>query len=206
MVEDVARVKKACPDCDRLQHRPGRTSGRPKAASPLDMQPLPHFGMFYRWHLDLAGPFEATRNRNVWVLMMVEAASKWVELVPLCTKEAANIRQAFQERVLARFAAPGEVCTDGGTEFSGEFHELIVEHDIDHPKPLPYHPQPNGLAEGMVQTFKEALTRYVVQPGKRVMWDTSLPSIELGYRCSKQAITGYSPYELVYGRAPVFPA
>eukprot|EP00873_Tetraselmis_striata_P029767 jgi/Tetstr1/450031/TSEL_037078.t1 len=48
MVEDVARVKKACPDCDRLQHRPGGTSGRPKAASPLDMQPLPHFGMFYR--------------------------------------------------------------------------------------------------------------------------------------------------------------
>eukprot|EP00873_Tetraselmis_striata_P036300 jgi/Tetstr1/456564/TSEL_043284.t1 len=48
MVEDVARVKKACPDCDRLQHRAGGTSGRPKAASPLDMQPLPHFGMFYR--------------------------------------------------------------------------------------------------------------------------------------------------------------
>eukprot|EP00873_Tetraselmis_striata_P034767 jgi/Tetstr1/455031/TSEL_041887.t1 len=206
MVEDVARVKKACPDCDRLQHRPGGTSGRPKAASPLDMQPLPHFGMLYRWHLDLAGPFEATRSRNVWVLVMVEAASKWVELVPLRTKEAANIRQAFQERVLARFAAPGEVCTDGGTEFSGEFHELLVEHDIDHPKPLPYHPQPNGLAEGMVKTVKEALMRYVVQPGKRVVWDTFLPSIELGYRCSKQASTRYSPYELVYGRAPVFPA
>eukprot|EP00873_Tetraselmis_striata_P045218 jgi/Tetstr1/465482/TSEL_010166.t1 len=206
MVEDVARVKKACPDCDRLQHRPGGTSGRAKAASPLDMQPLPHFGMFYRWHLDLAGPFEATRSRNVWVLVMVEAASKWVELVPLRTKEAANIRQAFQERVLARFAAPGEVCTDGGTEFSGEFHELLVEHDIDHPKPLPYHPQPNGLAEGMVKTVKEALMRYVVQSGKRVVWDTFLPSIELGYRCSKQASTRYSPYELVYGRAPVFPA
>eukprot|EP00873_Tetraselmis_striata_P023141 jgi/Tetstr1/443405/TSEL_031418.t1 len=206
MVEDVARVKKACPDCDRLQHRPGGTSGRPKAASPLDMQPLPHFGMFYRWHLDLAGPFEATRSRNAWVLVMVEAASKWVELVPLRTKEAANIRQAFQERVLARFAAPGEVCTDGGTEFSGEFHELLVEHDIDHPKPLPYHPQPNGLAEGMVKTVKEALMRYVIQPGKRVVWDTFLPSIELGYRCSKQASTRYSPYELVYGRAPVFPA
>eukprot|EP00873_Tetraselmis_striata_P024310 jgi/Tetstr1/444574/TSEL_032425.t1 len=209
MVEDVARVKKACPDCDRLQHRPGGTSGRQKAASPLDMQPLPHFGMFYRWHLDLAGPFEATRSRNVWVLVMVmvEAASKWVEFVPLRTKEAANIRQAFQERVPARFAAPGEVCTDcGTTEFSGEFHELLVEHDIDHPKPLPYHPQPNGLAEGMVKTVKEALMRYVVQPGKRVVWDTFLPSIELGYRCSKQASTRYNPYELVYGRAPVFPA
>eukprot|EP00873_Tetraselmis_striata_P016885 jgi/Tetstr1/437149/TSEL_025909.t1 len=169
MVEDVARVKKACPDCDRLQHRPGGTSGRPKAASPLDMQPLPHFGMFYRWHLDLAGPFEATRSRNVWVLVMVEAASKWVELVPLRTKEAANIRQAFQERVLARFAAPGEVCTDGGTEFSGEFHELLVEHDIDHPKPLPYHPRPNGLAEGMARAlFQESAVDFNSPEG---MWE-----------------------------------
>eukprot|EP00873_Tetraselmis_striata_P008858 jgi/Tetstr1/429122/TSEL_019084.t1 len=208
MVEDVARVKKARPDCDWLQHRPGGTGGHPKAVPPMYMQPLPHFGMFYRWHLDLAGPFEATRNRNVWVLvLMVEAAGKWVKLVPLrTTKEAANIRQAFQKRVLARFTAPGEVCNDGGTEFSGEFHELLVEHDIDHPKPLPYHPQPKGLAEGMVTTVKEALMRYVVQPGKRVVWNTFLPYIELGYRCSKQASTRYNPYELVYGRAPVFPA
>eukprot|EP00873_Tetraselmis_striata_P028220 jgi/Tetstr1/448484/TSEL_035752.t1 len=168
MVEDVARVKKACPDCDRLQHRPGGTSGRPKAASPLDMQPLPHFGMFYRWHLDLAGPFEATRSRNVWMLVMVEAASKWVELVPLRTKEAANMRQAFQERVLARFAAPGEVCTDGGTEFSGEFQELLV-HDIDHPKPLHYHPQPNGLAEGMTRAlFEESAVDFNSPEG---MWE-----------------------------------
>lgn len=204
--EDVSRVKRACVECDRLQHRPGGTSGRPKAAAPLDMQPLPHYGLFYRWHLDLAGPFEATRDRNVWVLVMVEAASKWVELVPLRTKEAINIRRAFEERVMARFAAPGEVCTDGGTEFQGEFDDLLVEHDIDHRTTQAYHPQPNGLAEGMVKTVKEALMRYVTQPGKRVAWDTFLPSIEAGYRCSKQASTRYSPYELVYGRSPVFPA
>eukprot|EP00873_Tetraselmis_striata_P044482 jgi/Tetstr1/464746/TSEL_009493.t1 len=104
------------------------------------------------------------------------------------------------------FRGFGEVCTDGGTEFSGEFHEFLVEHDIDHPKPLPYHPQPNGLAQGMVKTVEEALMRYVVQPGKRVIWDTFLPSIERGYRCSTQANTRYIPYKLVYGRAPVFPA
>eukprot|EP00873_Tetraselmis_striata_P006384 jgi/Tetstr1/426648/TSEL_016923.t1 len=109
--------------------------------------------MLYRWHLDLAGAFEATRNRNVWVL--VEAARKWVKLVPLRTKEAANTRQAFEERVFARFVAPAEVCTDGGINFGGDFHDLLVEHDIDHQKPLPYHLQPNWLAEGM-----QASSRY----------------------------------------------
>eukprot|EP00873_Tetraselmis_striata_P037291 jgi/Tetstr1/457555/TSEL_044124.t1 len=95
------------------------------------MQPLPHYGMIYRiWHLDLAGLFEATRNQNVWVLVMVEAASKWVELVLLRTKEAANIRHAFEERVLARFAAPVEACIDGGTAVAcshsrvGRYHRL----------------------------------------------------------------------------------
>eukprot|EP00873_Tetraselmis_striata_P020917 jgi/Tetstr1/441181/TSEL_029439.t1 len=199
MVEDITRVKKACPACGRQQHRPGGTGGRPKAASPLDMQPPPHYGMIYRWHLDLAGAFEATRNRNVWVL--VEAARKWVKLVPLRTKEAANTRQAFEERVFARFVAPAEVCTDGGINFGGDFHDLLVEHDIDHQQPLPYHLQPNGLAEGMVRTIKEALMRYVAQPGKRVPSKTFLPSSGLHVQ---QASSRYNPYE--YGRAPVFPA
>lgn len=61
----------------------------------------------------MPGPFEATRIRNVWVLLMMEAAREWAELVLLWNKEAAKIRQAFENRVMARFAAPSEVCIDG---------------------------------------------------------------------------------------------
>jgi hypothetical protein len=36
-------------------------------------------------------------------------------------------------------------------------------------------------------------------------WDEGVFWIALGYRCSKQASTGYSPYELMYARRPVIP-
>jgi hypothetical protein len=162
-------------------------------------------GLFYRWHIDLAGDFEESVNRKVYVVVMVEATTKWVELVAIPSKHAHHVAAAFNERVLARFGAPAEVCTDNGTEFQGEFEALLQQHDIDHRITSSYHPQANGLAERIVLVLKQQLRKYVLQHGRR-LWDSFLPRIEMGYRMSRQRSTGYSPYELVYGRAPIPPA
>ena len=37
-------------------------------------------------------------------------------------------------------------------------------------------------------------------------WDLYMPYIAMGYRMSKQAAVGYSPYCLLYGRHPIFQA
>ena len=206
MFADVARVCRACPTCDRLRQQPAsEVQDRLVSRSPLDLQPLPHHGMFYRWHLDLAGPFEASRRRNTYVLVMVEAASKWLELVAIPAKEARHVARAFFERILARFAAPAEVCTDGGSEFRGELDQLLAAHDIDHRVTSAYHPQANGQAERLVAWTKRHLVAYVAEHG-RAEWDAALPRIELAYRITRQRSTRLSPYELVYGRPPVFPA
>lgn len=202
---DALAAVKTCPYCDREKARPKFNQGQPIQASPLDLKPLPHYGLMFRWHIDFAGPFEESRDRNRYVLVMVEAASKWVELVALPAKEPRLVRRAFMERVLARFAAPAEVCSDGGSEFKGEFQELLEEFDIERRTTAPYHPGANGMAERLVAYTKDNLRKFAVEKG-RVTWDDHLPAIEMGYRLSKQASTKYSPYELMYGRPPVWPA
>lgn len=206
MVHTVVQVLRECAACDRVrQHFQDTSTGNPVAASPLDLRPLPMHGLFYRWHIDLAGDFEESVNRKVYVVVMVEATTKWVELVAIPSKHAHHVAAAFNERVLARFGAPAEVCTDNGTEFQGEFEALLQQHDIDHRITSSYHPQANGLAERIVLVLKQQLRKYVLQHGRR-LWDSFLPRIEMGYRMSRQRSTGYSPYELVYGRAPIPPA
>jgi hypothetical protein len=206
MVHTVVQVLRECAACDRVrQHFQDTSTGHPVAASPLDLRPLPMHGLFYRWHIDLAGDFEESVNRKVYVVVMVEATTKWVELVAIPSKHAQHVAAAFNERVLARFGAPAEVCTDNGTEFQGEFEALLQQHDIDHRITSSYHPQANGLAERIVLVLKQQLRKYVLQHGRR-LWDSFLPRIEMGYRMSRQRSTGYSPYELVYGRAPIPPA
>ena len=51
------------------------------------------------------------------------------------------------------------MLADQGTEFIGEFPEMLDELLIDHRRTLRDHPQADGLAERMVQTLKVALRK-----------------------------------------------
>jgi hypothetical protein len=104
--------------------------------------------------------------------------------------------------VIARFGAPAEVLTDQGTEFRGEFEELLRQCFVDHRVASAGHPQTDGAAERAVQTLKRAFRKYGEVAKDLGAWERHLPWILLGYRCSKQKATGQSPYEMLYGVAP----
>jgi hypothetical protein len=56
-----------------------------------------------------------------------------------------------------------------------------------------------------VQSIKKALKKHAAQHRELQDWDVQMHWIALGYRASKQAATGCSPYELLYGCRPVVP-
>jgi hypothetical protein len=121
------------------------------------------------------------------------------------SKLAQHTAYAFLSTVLARYGACAQVVTDQGTEFEGEFASLLSDSFIDHCTTSPNHPQADGLAERAVQTIKNALEKHVAQYRRLNDWDWQLHWIALGYRASKQASTGISPYELLFGVPPVIP-
>jgi transposase-like protein len=63
---------------------------------------------------------------------MVEHFSKWIELVALPDKSNEGVAYSFLNRVLSHFGAPVEVLTDQGTEFLGDFQDLLNKCLIDH--------------------------------------------------------------------------
>jgi len=128
------------------------------AATPLrpQLQPLPIMGLFYRWGVDLAGPFDPSARGNTFLFIAIEHFSKTIEVVPIPSKQANHTADAFRAAVLCRYASPAEVITDGGHEFLGEFDALLREALIDHCVTSPQHPASNGLAERTVKTLKEA--------------------------------------------------
>ena len=58
---------------------------------------------------------------NTYVLVRIEHFTKWVELIPLPSKSSKDAAKALLEGVLSRYRAPGEILTDQGREFQGEF-------------------------------------------------------------------------------------
>jgi hypothetical protein len=51
--------------------------------------------MFYRWSYDLVGEVPQTSKGNVYIMIMIEHFSKWVELVALSDKSSRNTSHAF---------------------------------------------------------------------------------------------------------------
>ncbi len=125
----------------------------------LTLFPLPIQGMFYRWSCDLAKELPQTSKGNVYIMIMIEHFSKWVELVVLLDKSSHNTSQAFLQQVLNRFGACAECLIDQGSKFKGEFQDLLDHALIDHRQTSRDHPQVYGLAERMVQTCKICLIR-----------------------------------------------
>ena len=85
----VSVALKSCSQCDRV---------RASFAKRMDvMKPLPLMGLFYRFHLDAVVnlPVASTGARHV--LIIVDALSTWIDLVPLHELTAEAVAAAFTE-------------------------------------------------------------------------------------------------------------
>ena len=89
--------------------------------------------------------------------------------------------------------------TDQGTNFTSQLlKEVYSLLQIKPIRTTPYHPQTDGLVERFNGTLKVMLKKTAVEEGKD--WDRLLPYLLFAYREVPQASTGFSPFELVYGR------
>ncbi|MBW0586780.1 hypothetical protein O181_126495 [Austropuccinia psidii MF-1] len=75
-----------------------------------------------------------------------------------------------------------------------------------------YHPQKGGLAERMIQTFEDMITRFCAyglelknSDGFTHEWCTLIPTLELAYKTSIHASTGKTPSMFEKGWNPKLP-
>ena len=131
-------------------------------------------------------------------MAVIEHFSKWVEVVAIPTKESCKTARVFRQYVLCRDGALAELLTDQGTEFRGEFQEMLDEALIDHRRTSRDHPQADGLAERMVQTLKVALQKACLI-GKVSGCKDRLATITMGYCMSThESLAHFSPYYLLF--------
>ena len=97
--------------------------------------------------------------------------------------------------MFAAYGLPQQVVSDNGPQFiSAEFQLFMKCNGIKHIQCSPYHPSLNGLAEGMVQTFKKASAHESASISQR------LSDFLLSYRSTIHATTNEMPCTLFLGR------
>ena len=77
-------------------------------------------GPWHRIHVDFAGPF-----MNFMFLLVVDAYSKWVEVVPMSVTLTSKTIEVLRE-MFARYGLPQLLVSDNGPQFtSQEFDKWI---------------------------------------------------------------------------------
>ncbi|GFN76162.1 transposon tf2-9 polyprotein [Plakobranchus ocellatus] len=175
-IEDIARHCAACNEHQRLPPKqpfhPWITPEKP----------------WIRVHIDHAINF---RGHN-W-LVMVDAFSKY-PCIHLMTSITTKVTTRKLDGDFAHFGYPHAIVTDNATCFSSaEFQTWCEQRGIEHLHGAPYHPETNGTAERLVQTFKQSLKKSTLPPAD------ALQEFLMHYRRTPLA-SGSSPSELLNGR------
>jgi hypothetical protein len=199
----VDEVRDLLPSCSHCISEKAVFNSKPK-----ELTPLPIMGMGFRLAVDLAGPFISSSRGNTYFMVVIDSFSKWLEVIPIPNKTAATTARALHREWICRFGAPAVVVTDGGNEWAAEFADELRRANIQHRYTAPEHPSANGQAERSVRTIKSALRKMIhQQPTKDMaLWEDLLPDVVMSYNFSTQESTRLSPYQLVFGRSPLFPS
>lgn len=151
-----------------------------------------------RVHIDYAGPFLQHS-----FLVVIDAFSKWPEIFPVPSSTANGTNTAATiEKLLecfARFGFPETLVSDNGVQFtSKQFRKFCEINYVKQIWTAPYHPQSNGQAERMVQTFKRALRIAIAEKTEGSIMQ-KLQTFLMAYRRAPLG-GGESPSQRMFGR------
>ncbi len=190
--ENVRRWCAACRECQLVN---------PPASPKAPLRPLPLMQVpFERIGMDLIGPLERSARGHRFALVLVDYATRYPEAVALRNISAKSVAEALFS-MISRVGIPKEILTDQGTAFmSRTIRELYGLLGIKSVRTSVYHPQTDGLVERFNRTLKTMIRKFVHEDAKN--WDKWLEPLLFAVREVPQASTGFSPFELLYGRQP----
>lgn len=189
---EIKQYVKACYDCQA--HKAGCPPLGATLTPTLPNEPNELIG------IDLIGPLPNPDNTEFsYLLVMTDYFTKWPEAVALPNKEGATVAEAIYQEWYLRHGMPVKIHTDQGLEFTNDIlKRLNLRSNVDHQFTTPYHPAANGAVERFNRTLIESLSCYVEQ--SPALWYKHVDAVLFAYRTTTHAITGYTPFFLMFGR------
>ena len=186
-------ITKFCKACDRCQ----RTAKHSSSKAPLVITAPPISRPFHKVATDVVGPLPLTPRKNRYILTYIDLGSRYPEAVPLRTTTSRVVADALLT-IMSRLSVPSEILSDRGSNFlSSVMRDAFDFLGIHHSKTAPYRPQSNGAVERFHQTLMQMVRRF---DSDQRNWDDCLPYLLFACREAPCSATGFSPFELIFGK------
>lgn len=154
--------------------------------------------------LDLIGPLPRGRGGVVFLLVIVDAFTKFVELYALRNATTKAILAKLFDDYIANIQKPKSILSDNGSQFTSHgWTKKLTEADIKVKLISVYFPQGN-----MTERYNKEIVRMLrtYWNEKHTTWPTMISFVEDCLNNSISLITGYSPSYLqtgVYKPSPI---
>ena len=150
------------------------------------------------------GPLPETLRGNKHLLVVIDHFTKWCETFPTPDPKARTVAQTLVSSLFGRVGPPQIIHSEQGRNFESHLmHKICQIMGTHKSRTSAYHPLCDGLVERQNRTIQDMLSAFV--PQHRDHWDTWVSVIAYAYNTSTNEATGFSPYELVFGRTASTP-
>ena len=198
MARDLRNRIRKCGSCKKFE-----------AAPPIaPLKPLACSGPGELLHVDFTSIEETVPLhqepviRNVMV--MQDHFSKYVIAYVVKDQTARTATEMLRNGYFGLFGAPAYLVSDQGKAFTGHLISNLCElYGVQKLRTSPYHAQTNDQVERMNQTIIRMIGK--LEEDKKARWSEHLPEMLSAYNCTCSAVTGYSPYFLLFGRKSRMP-
>ncbi|GJV03552.1 reverse transcriptase domain-containing protein [Tanacetum coccineum] len=197
MHRDAREMIRTCNDCQI--HRPvPRNPQHP-------LTPITAPWPFYKWGIDIAGPFPEGSGKVKFLIVAMDYFTKWIEAKAVATITGNQVKKFVWDNIVCRFGLPGEIISDNGKQFSDNpFKDWCDKLNITQRFASVKHPQSNGLVERANRSLGEGIKARLGEGNKN--WVEELPHVLWAHRTMIKSSHGDTPFSLTYGTEAVIPA
>uniref|UniRef100_A0A5S6R5R5 Integrase catalytic domain-containing protein n=1 Tax=Trichuris muris TaxID=70415 RepID=A0A5S6R5R5_TRIMR len=187
MDPDIVQFCKQCQVCQRF--KPARPVKAPLQNMPIG-RPRERLGV------DILELPESTAD-NRYALAVQDYFTKWQRAFPLHNQTASTVAKQLVQ-LFHQMGPPEILHTGQGRTFeSSVLKEVWYAFGVKKTRTTPYHPQGDGPVERTNRTILQILRTLAEKDSQ---WDELLPAAALSYNTSQHTSTGFTPYEMMFGR------
>ncbi|GJX79587.1 reverse transcriptase domain-containing protein [Tanacetum coccineum] len=150
MHKDARALIKACQECQ--VHKPVPRNPQER------LNPITSPWPFYKWGIDIAGPFPEGPGKVKFLIVAMDYFTKWIEAKPVATITGNQVKKFVWENIVCRFGLPREIISDNGKQFrDNPFRDWCEKLCIQQHFAFVKHPQTNGLVERANRSLGEGI-------------------------------------------------
>lgn len=189
----VEKLIKTCERCVRRKSPPEKAAPlvNIKTCRPLELVCIDFLSL------------EPDQSNTKDVLVITDHYTKYALAIPTPNQRARTVAKCLWDNFIVHYGFPERLLSDQGPDFeSHTIRELCQLAGIKKVHTTPYHPRGNP-----VERFNRTLLQMLgtlSQPDK-LHWKDFVKPLVHAYNCTKNETTGFSPYELMFGRQPRLP-